>query len=200
VLKESALHRFSTFGRRPAKVGSARDVNHHFKETHGMKIAIGSLVILGTLGLGTAWSEPVNVKAVMSPKEQILGNLPTAQPHFVLFARREGNATGSGILNGAAVTEYGMHDIRPGVDGAPRGYLIAKLPNGDQAVIQWEVQATFVPGPDGKPRLLDNGVWRFVGGTGSLQSLKGAGTLHIKAVSANDREFQLDGEAVVSPK
>jgi hypothetical protein len=55
------------------------------------------------------------------------------------------------------------------------------------------VQATFVPGTDGQPRLLDNGVWRFVGGTGSLKDLKGAGTLHIKAVSASDREFQFRG-------
>ena len=60
-------------------------------------------------------------------------------------------------------------------------------------MIQWEVQATFVPGTDGQPRLLDNGVWRYVGGTGSLKDLKGAGTLHIKAVSASDREFQFRG-------
>ena len=62
-------------------------------------------------------------------------------------------------------------------------------------MIQWEVQATFVPGTDGQPRLLDNGVWRYVGGTGSLKDLKGAGTVHIKAVSASDREVQFDGEA-----
>jgi hypothetical protein len=39
-------------------------------------------------------------------------------------------------------------------------------------------------------------VWRFVGGTGRFTDLKGAGTLHIKAVSASDREFQFEGEAV----
>ncbi len=93
-----------------------------------------------------------------------------------------------------------MHDIRPGLDGAPRGYLVAKLPNGEQAVIQWEVQATFVPGPDGKPKLLDNGVWRLIGGTGSLVGIKGASILHIRAVSPNDREFELTGEAVATNK
>ena len=142
------------------------------------------------------WAEPLSVKAVMSPKEQIQVDLPTAQKHFVLFVHREGKAAGSGVLAGAKLTEYGMHDIRPGLDGTPRGYLIAKLADGDQVVIQWEVQATFVPGPDGKPRLLDNGVWRFIGGTGKSDGLKGAGILHIRAVSATDREFELTGEAV----
>lgn len=136
----------------------------------------------------------------MSPKEQIYVDLPTAQKHFVLFVRREGKAVGTGVLNGASFTEYGMHDIRPGVDGSPRGYIITKFPNGDQAVIQWEVQATFVPGPDGKPVLLDNGIWRFIGGTGSMEQIKGVGIMHIKAVSQQDREFTFTGEAVVGKK
>lgn len=155
-----------------------------------------ALLVLATL-TGTAWAEPLSVKAVMSPTEQIYVDLPTAQKHFVLFVKREGKASGTGALHGAELTEYGMHDIRPGLDGSPRGYLIARLPNGDQAVIQWEVQATFVPGPDGKPKLLDNGVWWFIGGTGGLAGMRGAGILHIKAVSPKDREFQLTGEAVV---
>ncbi len=160
-------------------------------------VIVASLLALAT---GVAGAEPLSIKAVMSPKEQIRGDLPTREPHFVLFVRREGKAAGLGMLNGAELPEYGMHDIRPGVDGAPRGYLVAKLPGGDQAVIQWKVQATFVPGPDGKPRLLDNGVWRFIGGTGSLEGIKGAGILHIKAVSPSDREFELTGEAVVGHK
>ena len=99
-------------------------------------------------------------------------------------------------MDWAQLTEYGMHDIRSGLDGSPRGYLVAKILNGDQAVIQWEVQATFVPGPDGKPKLLDKGLWRFIGGTGSFAGVRGAGTMHIKAVSATDREFELNGEFV----
>lgn len=158
------------------------------------------VLLVLVVSTGTALAEPLSVKAVMSPKEQIFVDLPTAEKHFVLFVKREGKATGTGILNGAEFTEYGMHDIRPGLDGSPRGYIVAKLPNGDQAVIQWKVQATFVPGPDGKPRLLDNGVWRFIGGTGSLEAVKGAGTMHIKAVSPKDREFSFEGEAVVAKK
>ncbi len=56
------------------------------------------------------------------------------------------------------------------------------------------------PGPDGKPRLLDNGVWRLIGGTGALETARGAGTMHIKAVSANDREFRLDGDVALTRK
>lgn len=160
-----------------------------------------STLLLVTLAPYSAAAEPLSVKAIMSPKEQIYGDLPTAgQKHFVLFVRREGNAAGVGLLNGAQIVEYGMHDIRPGVDGVPRGYLVAKLPSGEQAVIQWEVQATFVPGPDGKPRLLDNGVWRLIGGIGALEAARGAGTMHIKAVSTTDREFQLDGEISTTSK
>ena len=44
------------------------------------------------------------------------------------------------------------------------------------------------------PSLLDNGVWCFIGGTGGLAGVKGAGTMHIKAVSATEREFSFDGE------
>src|SRR3970282_320756 len=154
--------------------------------------AMVSLVLL--LLPSSALAEPLAVKAVMSPKEQIRVDLPTAQKHFVLFVRREGKATGVGLLDGAQLTEYGMHDIRPGLDGSPPGYLLARRPRGDQAVIQWEVQATFIPGPDGKPRLLDNGVWRLIGGTGTAESAKGAGTLHIRAAPQTDREFSLEGE------
>ena len=52
--------------------------------------------------------------------------------------------------------------------------------------------------PDGKLRLLDNGVWRFIGGTGALEGIKGAGTMHTKAVSQTDREFELTVETVVA--
>ncbi len=156
-----------------------------------------AVVLSPILLAAIASAESLDVKAIMNPKEQIYIDLPTLEKHFVLFVKREGKATGRGILNGAELTEYGMHDIRPGLDGSPRGYVVAKLPNGDQAVIQWEVQAVFVPGPDGKPKLLDNGVWRFIGGTGGLEKSKGAGTMHIKAVSPNDREFTFSGEIVI---
>jgi hypothetical protein len=43
-------------------------------------------------------------------------------------------------------------------------------------------------------------VWRFIGGTGGLAGVKGAGTMHIKAVSATEREFSFDGEFIPGTK
>src|SRR3972149_1187298 len=102
-----------------------------------------ALSVLVSVGLAeVASADPLSIKAVMSPVEQIYVDLPTPQKHFVLFVKRQGRATGAGALAGAELTEYGTHAIRPGVGGAPRGDLAAKLPSGDQAGIQGEVQAT----------------------------------------------------------
>ena len=148
---------------------------------------------------GVAQAEEVKVEATMSPKEQIKLDFKDGSGHFVLMVRREGKAEGSGPLSGAAVTEYGVHDITPGVGGEPRGYLVFTTADGDEAYVRWQVQATFVPGEAGKPRLLDNGLWQVAGGSGHFKNLKGAGIVHIKAVSPTDRRFILDGDLTSSP-
>jgi hypothetical protein len=158
----------------------------------GVTVVLLALSLLG----GSAQAAAVKLEAVMSPKEQIKLDFADGSNHFVLMVKREGKATGDGLLAGAAVTEYGRHDITPGVGGDPSGYLVFTQLSGDIAYVKWLVRAVFVPGPDGKPMLLDNGVWEVVSGTGKLKGLKGAGTLHIKAVSPTDRKFILDGELV----
>ena len=151
-------------------------------------------VLVGAMLAGNVAAADLNVKAVMTPKEQLRLEFADGSGHFVLMVRREGKAAGAGALAGAGVTEYGWHDIVPGVAGDPRGYLVFALPGGDVAYVKWQVRAVFVPGPDGKPKLLDNGFWEIAGGTGKFRGAKGAGTLHIKAVSPTDREFSLTGE------
>ena len=138
----------------------------------------------------------ISVKAVMSPKEQMRLDFADGSKHFLLMVRREGKAAGTGPLAGASVTEFGYHDIIPGDSGDPRGYLVFTQPSGDVAYVKWTVRAVFIPGEDGKPRLLDNGVWEIAGATGALKGLKGAGILHIRAVSPADREFDLTGDLV----
>jgi hypothetical protein len=154
--------------------------------------------LLAALAITTAaipaFAEPLHIEAVMSPKEQMQLNFKDGSNHLVLLVRREGKAEGQGVLAGSSVVEYGMHDIIPGVGGSPTGYLELTAANGDIAYINWHIGAVFVPGPDGKPVLLDNGYWQIVSGTGSLKDLVGAGTLHLKAVSPTDRRFILDGE------
>lgn len=141
-----------------------------------------------------ARAAPIKLEAVLAPKEQIRLDFADGSKKFVLLTKREGKASGSGPLVGAAVTEYGRHDIAPGVSGDAGGYLVFTAPQGDIAYVKWLVRAVFVPGEGGKPMLLDNGVWEVVGGTGRFTELKGAGRLNIKAVSASERNYILEGQ------
>lgn len=160
-----------------------------------MQCVTMALLVLGVAAAAAA--ESLAIKAVMRPKEQIRFDFPTPDKHFMLMVRREGTVTGPGPFDGAQGVEYGVHDLIPGVGGNPRGYYLVIAKDGAQAIIEWSVQATFIPGPDGKPVLLDNGVWKFVAGTGGLAGIQGAGTMNIKAVSATDREFRFEGEYVL---
>src|ERR1700687_3816347 len=134
-------------------------------------------------------AEPVKFEALVAQKEAIWLDFADASKHFFLLVRREGKSEGQGALAGATVQEYGAHDIVPGGGGEPRGYLEFATTDGDKAYIKWVIQAVFVPGPDGKPKLLDNGLWQVIGGTGKLEKLKGAGTFHLLPTGPTDRRF-----------
>jgi len=155
--------------------------------------ALGAILLFG-FGLSAAQAAAMKIEAVLTPKEQMRLNFEDGSKHFVLFVRREGKAEGNGPLSGAAVTEYGMHDIIPGVAGDPRGYLEFTDAKGGKAYIKWLVRAIFVPNDKGKLKLIDYGFWELVGGTGQYQGMKGAGSLQIKAAGPKARRFILDGE------
>lgn len=157
-----------------------------------LSAALGVGLVLALTPAASA--DALKIEAVMSPKEKLQLDFQDGSKHFVLMVRREGQSIGTGLLAGAKVVEYGTHDIIPGVGGDPRGYLVFTAPNGDIVYVKWQARAIFVPGPDGKPRLLDNGFWEIAGSTGSLAGLVGAGTLHIKAVNPTDRRFILEGD------
>lgn len=160
---------------------------------------VGAAAVAGLMAFaGFAMAEPLSVRATMVPKEQIKLDFKDGSGHFVLMVRREGTASGSGLLNGASVVEFGRHDIIPGVAGDPSGYLVVTKGEGNIAYIKWTVRAVFLPGPDGKPEINDNGFWEVVSGTGAFKGLKGAGTLHIKAANPTDRIFILEGNLVPS--
>lgn len=143
-----------------------------------------------------ALAEPVKFNALVAHKEAIRLDFADPSKHFLLMVRREGKSEGQGPLAGATVQEFGAHDVVPGMAGEARGYLEFARPDGDKAYIKWTLQAVFVPGPDGKPKLLDNGVWQVVGATGKLQKLKGAGFFRLIATSPTERRFVLEGELV----
>ncbi|MER8522202.1 hypothetical protein NKI48_21830 [Mesorhizobium sp. M0644] len=141
-------------------------------------------------------AEPVKFEALVAQKEAIRLDFADASKHFFLLVRREGKSEGQGPLAGATVQEYGAHDVVPGVGGEPRGYLEFATTDGNKAYIKWVIQAVFVPGPDGKPKLLDNGVWQVVGGTGKLEKLKGAGSFRLLPTGPTERRFVMEGELV----
>lgn len=160
---------------------------------------IATLVLALSAAAVPAFAETLHIEAVMTPKQQMQLDFKDGSKHFVLLVRREGKAEGDGPLAGTSVVEFGMHDIVPGVGGEPRGYLELTAANGDIAYIRWQIGAVFVPGPEGKPVLLDNGYWQIAGGTGDFAKLAGAGTLHLKPTSPTDRRFILDGDVVRRP-
>jgi len=165
----------------------------------GMKSQGVKLILLTALTVGTmpiAAAEPVKFSAVVDQKEAVRLDFADPSKKFLLLVRRDGKSEGLGPLAGATVREYGAHDIVPGVGGEARGYLEFVKSDGDKAYIQWELQAVFVPGADGKPKLLPNGVWRVVSATGKLEKLRGAGALHLTAMGPTERRFSLEGELV----
>ncbi len=167
-----------------------------FKSLTRALSVVGAFAV--ALVTGTAFAEKISVEAVMAPQEKIRLNFEDGSKHFVLMVRRTGKAEGQGPLVGAGVTEYGMHDLVRGKDGDPRGYLVFAQDDGSKMYIKFRVRAVFVPGPGGKPRLLDNGYWEVVGTTGRYKGMKGAGTLHIKPASKTDRRFILNGDLVAA--
>ena len=164
-----------------------------------MKTQVAKLILIITLmviAVPIALAEPVKFNALVAQKEAFRLDFADQSKHFLLLVRREGKSEGQGPLAGATVQEYGAHDIVPGIGGEARGYLEFIKPDGDKAYIKWTIQAVFVPGPDGKPKLLDNGVWQVVGATGKLEKLKGAGAFHLIATGPTERRFALEGELV----
>ncbi|MHA3117188.1 hypothetical protein ACX1N0_13945 [Acinetobacter sp. ANC 4635] len=160
-----------------------------------MKNFFKLFVAMALIQPSLAFSDVLDISAVMTPKEQIKMEFKDGTGHFVLMVKREGQAIGKGLFAGTSVTEFGRHDIIPGVSGDPSGYLILSQGEANIAYIKWTVRAIFLPDKNGKPQLNDNGFWEVVSGTGIFKGLKGAGTLHIKpASSPTARTFILEGE------
>jgi hypothetical protein len=163
-------------------------------KAHPAKLALVAAVVAGTTSIAQA--ESVKFDALVAEKEAVRLTFADTSKHLFALVRREGKSEGQGPLAGATVQEYGAHDVVPGVGGEPRGYLEFTKADGDKAYIKWTMEILFVPGPDGKAKGLYNGVWQVVSGTGKLDKLKGAGTLHMVPTGPTERRFVLDGELV----
>jgi hypothetical protein len=164
-----------------------------------MRIHATKLVIIAAIGAGLtsfAGAEPIKFDALVTQKEAIRLDFADASKHYFVLIRREGKSEGQGPLAGAIAQEYGAHDNVPGLGGEPRGYLEFTRPDGDKAYIKFIMEIVYLPGPDGKPNVQTSGLWQVVGGTGKLEKLKGAGTLHMIATGPTERRFVMEGELV----
>ena len=91
-----------------------------------MKLSAKKVTLVAGLlaaAMSAAQAEIVKFEAPVSQKEAIKLDFADGSKHFFLLVRREGKSEGQGPLADANVTEYGAHDIVPGVGGEPRGYL-----------------------------------------------------------------------------
>ncbi len=139
---------------------------------------------------------PVKVEAVISPKAESKLEFADGSNRYLLAVQREGKATGNGPLAGATMLEWGMHDVTPGIGVLGNGYLVFTTSEGDVAYLKYQVRGIPVPGPDGKPQNLINGVWEVAGSTGKLKGLRGAGTIRVNTVSPKERQWILEGDLV----
>jgi hypothetical protein len=150
---------------------------------------------LCTLASGAALAAPMKIEAVVSPKADSKLEFADGSKRFLVSAQREGKAAGSGPLAGATMLEWGLHEVNPATGADVNGYLVFTAVNGDIAYLKYTFRAVPVPGPDGKPRFVANGVWETAGGTGKLKGLRGIGTLEF---NPKERRFVLEGDLASS--
>jgi len=153
--------------------------------------ATASCVLAG----GTALAAPMKIEAVVSPKADAKLEFADGSKRFLVAAQREGKASGNGPLAGAMMLEWGLHEVNPATGANVNGYLVFTAANGDIAYLKYTFRAVPVPGPDGKPRFVANGVWETAGGTGTLKGLRGIGTVEF---NPKERRFVLEGDLASS--
>ena len=142
-----------------------------------------------------AVAEPVKIDALVTERSNSRIEFADGSKRYVALIQREGQARSPGLLGGAKVVEFGMHDITPGVSSDTIFYHAFTMTNGDHAYIKSTFRGVTVQGPDGKPKNILNGLWEVVSSSGGLKGLKGTGVVHIKPVSKDEREFSFEGDA-----
>jgi hypothetical protein len=148
------------------------------------------------LANGAALAAPMEVDAVLTPKAESRLEFADGTKRYLVATQREGKASGNGPLAGATMLEWGVHDVNPAAGANASGYLVFTTADGDIAYLKYQFRALFLPASEGKRRLLANGFWEAVGGTGRLKGLRGAGTLRITAPSPKERRWTLAGDLV----
>jgi hypothetical protein len=115
---------------------------------------------------------------------------------YVALVRRSGKVMSEGILRGATVQEWGLHEVTlgPETNGRGTGYLVITRGPGDILYLKTQLRQITLPGKRGEPRSGFNGLWEVSGATGKFNGLQGAGTLRINRLSESGRQWILEGE------
>ncbi len=156
----------------------------------GMMAAVAFFMVAAT----ASEAAPVNVEAIISPKAESKLVFADGSKRYLVATQREGTVTGDGLLAGATMLEWGVHDVTPGSGAHGNGYLVFTYADGDIAYLKYQFRALQIPVAEGKRRILINGHWELAGGTGKFQNLRGAGTVQIKPLSPKERRWILQGE------
>jgi hypothetical protein len=149
---------------------------------------------LCAIAAASANAAPVKFEAVISPKAESRLTFADGSKRYFLATQREGTVAGDGLLSGATMLEWGTHDVTPGSGAHGNGYLVFTTAEGDIAYFKYQFRALQIAVAEGKRRILINGHWEVVGGTGKFQGLRGAGTLQVKPLSPKERRWILEGE------
>ena len=163
------------------------------------RMLVAAVALFG-LASASVEAAPVKVEAVISTTAESKLEFADGSKRYLLATQREGKASGSGPLVGATMLEWGTHDVIPGVGANGNGYLVFTMAGGEVAYLKYQFRAIPVPGPDGKPQNLVNGLWEVVGSTGKLKGLAGAGSVHVNVVSPKERQWVLEGDLVQVPE
>lgn len=151
------------------------------------------------LGAGSAAAEPMRLDVVLTTQESISLGFKNEEGHFLTLLRREGTAEGEGRFVGAAVAEYGMHDVAGGEQAEASGYIEATTAAGAIAYFRFQLRAFFVKGTDGNTTVINDGLWELAGGTGDFAALRGVGNLRIEFVGKTERRYILEGDLSPAP-
>lgn len=154
--------------------------------------------LIGAFAHAAAFAGPVKIEGVLVPKADTRLDFADGSKRFLLAVQREGKVDGTGPLAGATMLEWGLHEVNPATGANANGYLVFTASNGDLAYAKYTLRAIPVPTGDGKIRFLANGQWEAAGGTGTLKSLRGGGTLQMEMPSPKERRWILQGDLVAA--
>lgn len=150
--------------------------------------------VLCVTAIATVEAAPMKVEAIISPKAESKLEFADGSNRYLIATQRQGQVAGNGPLSGTTMLEWGMHDVTPGTGANGNGYLIFTAAEGDIAYLKYQFRALQIPVAAGKRRVLINGNWEVVGGTGKFQGLRGGGTIHVKPISPKERHWILEGD------